>query len=121
MNSNDNLARINSFAKKWKEKFLDESTTCYELVDIKFGEECFELGFDMDSGHSFKEKYGSGAFRDSNALKKVVDKIFDIDLLGSALHSAWRYYNHWAYSASEIDDNREWFILIFDRLIQLTK
>ena len=45
----------------------------------------------------------------------------DIDLLGSAIYSQWRYFNHWAYSGEEILElrNRSWFILELDRLAML--
>ena len=45
----------------------------------------------------------------------------DIDLLGSAIFSKWRYYTHWDYDMNAIlsDEAREWFITAFARLEEL--
>ena len=83
-------------------------------------DDCAALGFEMDCGHAFAEKYGSAA-SDSNALDKIIDEVDDISLLGSAIYSQWRYFNHWAYSGEEILEpkNRAWFILALSRLAVL--
>ena len=46
----------------------------------------------------------------------------DIPLLGSAIYSQWRYFNHWAYTGAEILEpkNRAWFILALSRLALLS-
>ena len=46
----------------------------------------------------------------------------DIPLLGSAIYSQWRYFNHWAYTGAEIlePENRAWFILALSRLALLS-
>lgn len=46
----------------------------------------------------------------------------DITLLGSAIYSQWRYFNHWAYTGAEIlePQNRAWFILALSRLAMLS-
>ncbi len=47
----------------------------------------------------------------------------DIELLGSAVYSRWRYFNHWAYKTEEILEhkNRTWFILALSRLAVLSE
>ena len=76
----------------------------------------------MDCGHAFEEKYGNAVY-DHEALKAVIDDITDIPLLGSAIYSRWRYFNHWAYSGEEIlaPENRAWFIVSLDRLATLAE
>lgn len=37
------------------------------------------------------------AAHDVNVLERIVDQVTDIPLLGSAIYSRWRYFNHWAY------------------------
>jgi hypothetical protein len=77
----------------------------------------------MDCGQSIEEKYPRRHILENNKeLKKIVNEITDVNFLGTAIFSAWRYYNHWAYSASEIAEPevRDWFIIAFTRLIQLT-
>lgn len=48
--------------------------------------------------------------------------VTDIKLLGSAIYSKWRYFNHLTYDESEIllPENRAWFILALSRLAVLT-
>lgn len=43
-------------------------------------------------------------------------------LLGSAIYSRWRYFNHWAYTGEEIlePQNRNWFITALTRLEKLS-
>lgn len=53
----------------------------------------------------------------------IIENVNDISLLGSAIYSRWRYFNHWAYDAAEIlsMSNRSWFIIAFNRLVELCK
>lgn len=113
---------ICDFSNKWRTKFLDRNTNYIELIEIDFGNDCKALGFEMDCGKNFISKYGKDAFNDCEKLETIINNINDIYLLGSAIHSKWRYFNHWAYSGSEILEpkNRKWFVLILDRLIELT-
>ena len=105
------------FASKWLDRFNDPNVSYIELVDHWMADDCRSLGFEMDCGNAFCQNYPV-AFNDCDALGKVIDKITDISLLGSAIFSKWRYYNHWAYSGSEIlePENRKWFILALERL-----
>ena len=84
-------------------------------------DDCSALGFEMDCGHAFSEKYGNAA-NDSEALDKIIDSVDNIPLLGSAIYSQWRYFNHWAYSGAEIlePQKRAWFILALSRLALLS-
>ena len=104
------LKQIYEFAVKWCNKFKDENTNYMELVDHYMADECEALGFKMDCGHSFAEKYGE-AVHNLDALEQIIDQVTDISLLGSAIYSQWRYFNHWAYSGKEIlnPKNRAWF------------
>ena len=85
-------------------------------------DDCEKLGFKMDCGNSFSDLYGKAVF-DSEELKSIINRINDISLLGSAIYSRWRYFNHWAYNAESIleDKNRKWFLVALNRLIQLSK
>ena len=114
--------QIYDFAIKWSAKFQDRNTWYLALADHFIADECAALGFEMDCGNAFEREYGRAVF-DYNELNNIIDNITDIPLLGSAIYSRWRYFNHWACSGDEIlkDDNRMWFILAFDRLALLTK
>lgn len=115
------MKQVHEFAVKWCGKFRDQKTNYIELVDHYLANDCEALGFEMDCGHTFSEKYGDAA-SDNEALDKIIDDVDDIPLLGSAIYSRWRYFNHWAYSGAEILEpkNRAWFILALSRLALLT-
>lgn len=67
---------------------------------MEFSDDCRALGFEMDCGQAFTEAF-PGCFRDPVATERAIAGCNDVDLLGSALHSGWRYYNHWnAFGAS---------------------
>lgn len=104
--------QIHAFAAKWIDKFQDENIDYIELADNYMADDCAALGFEMDCGHAFGEAYGKAA-SDVEELKKVIDSIVDIPLLGSVIYSRWRYFNHWAYTGAEILEpkNRAWFVL----------
>ena len=112
---------IYDFAMKWLEKFSTSNIDYVELVDHYMADDCESLGFKMDCGNSFSEIYGKAVF-DCEELKPIIHRISDISLLGSAIYSRWRYFNHWAYNAESIleDKNRKWFLLALNRLIQLS-
>ena len=116
------MKQIHDFALKWCNKFRDQSINYIELVDYWMADDCAALGFEMDCGHAFFEKYGQ-AVNNFEALSGIIDDITDISLLGSAIYSQWRYFNHWAYTGAEIlePQNRAWFILALSRLIVLSK
>jgi len=111
---------IKEFTEKWLERFQDPNICYIELVEHYFADDCQALGFEMDCGHAFHEHYGN-AINNADELLKIIDEIDDIRLLGSAIYSQWRYFNHWAYSGAEILEpkNREWFIIALKRLDKL--
>lgn len=88
---------IHKFALKWFDKFRDTKATGRDLCeDTAFADECFALGFQMDCGESFIAAYPDlNVFSDYRELDKIIDSVKDIQLLGSAIFSKWRYFNHW--------------------------
>ena len=115
------MKQIHDFAVKWCDKFRDQNTNYRELVDHFLADDCAALGFEMDCGHAFSEKYGQAA-SSLEALERIIDDVMDIPLLGSAIYSRWRYFNHWVYDGAAISEpkNREWFILALSRLALLS-
>ena len=115
------MKQIHDFAVKWCDKFRDQNINYIDLVDHFMADDCAALGFEMDCGHAFSERYGQAA-NNHEALNRIIDDVTDIPLLGSAIYSQWRYFNHWAYDAAEIlePQNRAWFILALSRLALLS-
>lgn len=114
------MKQIHEFAIKWFAKFREKETNYIELVDHYMADDCEALGFVMDCGHAFVEKYGNAA-SDCEALERIISQVTDTQLLGSAIYSQWRYFNHWAYSGEEIlaPKNREWFLIALSHLGEL--
>ena len=117
------LSNIEAFSQKYIDYFINEfernSPSYYNLFESQeFPDACRALGFDMDCGESFISKYGEEAWRSVEGLTTVIDKIDDIKLIGSALFSQWRYYNHWSYSDAT-DKDKEWFLMLLKRLRSL--
>ena len=113
--------QVHCFAKKWREKFENENSNYIELVDHYMSDECVALGFEMDCGNAFFKQYGR-AVNDYIELERIISDVTNIPLLGSAIFSQWRYFNHWAYSGAEIleNKNRKWFIIALTRLVELS-
>ena len=61
---------IKEFAQKWLEKFQDPNICYIELVDHYFADDCQTLGFEMDCGHAFGERYGN-AVNNADALRDM--------------------------------------------------
>lgn len=113
---------VYNFAVKWNEKFRDPDIDYIELIDHYLADDCSALGFEMDCGHAFEEKFERAVY-DARALDTIIENVNDISLLGSAIYSRWRYFNQWAYDAAEIlsMSNRSWFIIALNRLAELCK
>jgi len=78
------MKQIHDFAVKWCDKFRDQNINYIELVDHYMADDCAALGFEMDCGHAFSEKYGNAA-NNHEALDRIIDDVTDITLLGSAI------------------------------------
>lgn len=116
---------IKEFIAKYINYFLTEfdpeSSSYYRFFDSStFPIECWKLGFEMDCGHSFSKACSKEAWRSSEGLKRVINEINDLTVLGSGLFSNWRYFNHWACGHATEKD-REWFLIILRRMQELTK
>ena len=116
-----NKNQIHAFAMKWIDKFRDQKINYIELIDHYMADDCAALVFEIDCGHAFGEAYGN-AVNNAEAIDRIIDDVTDIPLLGSAIYSQWRYFNHWAYDGAEILEpkNRSWFIVALGRLASLT-
>ena len=71
---------VYNFAVKWNEKFRDPDIDYMELVDHYLADDCSALGFEMDCGHAFEEKF-ERAIYDARALDTIIENVNDISLL----------------------------------------
>lgn len=113
-------AKIHDFAVKWYEKFRNPDIYRLEITE-RMGDECAALGFEMDGGHAFFEKYDD-ASHDYIALRKIIGEVTDIPLLGLAIYSQWKYYSDWAAGGEDIVsfESQAWFLTALERLKVLT-
>lgn len=63
------LKQIHDFAVKWCDKFRDQNINYIDLVDHFMADECAALGFEMDCGRAFSEKYGQAV-----NIRKALDE-----------------------------------------------
>ena len=115
--------RIHRFAMVWLEMYKHHVTIPNSYFeDIEFlGEELADLGFIMDCGESLTKVLPDNInfFNDNEELKKCIDKL-DIQTLGNAIFSHWRYWNHWSMCPME-ECHFEWFVIALTRLAELTE
>ena len=99
--------KVCAFAKKWIAVFQNPNIRELEISENqKFAQDCFSLGFPMDCGQAFERMYPGIHLGNADELQRVIDTVDDIRLLGSAIFSRWRYYNHWAMGARIVSRNR---------------
>lgn len=112
---------IHEFSIKWIEKFKVQNKNSHELFEtMDFPNECWTLGIEMDGVKLFSEKYGSESFRELESLQRIIYNVDDIQALGNLIFSKWRWFNHGDYVVYKPEDEK-WFIMAFNRLIELTK
>ena len=80
------FGRINYFARKWKWKFFDRYPDIGEGI---FSDECFSLGFGMDSGKRLMKTFPSDDVQSPRGLQTVIPQIDDVFFLGTAIFSYW--------------------------------
>lgn len=112
--------RIAEFTEKYINFFEKEYGSIeskYQFFDRdEFPDDCRKLGFEMDCGKSFQDEFGDEAFNDVSALRVVLNKIDSIQLIGNAIFSQWRYFNHWDSPSNANSDTKKWFLLLLCRL-----
>lgn len=117
-----NKKKIRCFALVWQQMYKNHASIPGNFFeDVEFvGEGLAGLGFEMDAGESLKRAFpGVDAFQDNTALQRIIEQL-DIQTLGNAIFSQWRYWNHWSMGKMEEPDY-EWFVIAFARLAELTK
>ena len=107
-------------ALKWLKRFKGQGFLESIFNDDDFVDEAESIGFVMDTGKSMQEMIPElKSLSDLNTIKTFKNKRNNLSpqLLGVAIFSQWRYFNHWAMSAPTEND-REWFIYMLEWLLQ---
>ena len=110
--------KINCFARKWREKFIERSRDIEENI---FADECFALGFKTDMGESLKSAFPEIQIEKPENIRTVIGTIDDVAFLGTAIFSYWRWRCKLEWGAINDDETREWMLIAFERLIEITK
>ncbi len=108
--------KLQRFIRKWMPVFATSGNGNIEFAD--FEKACRSLGFEMDCMHSFQEKYPGGNVFRASFLSEIINSIHDVQFLGTAIFSYWRYLTHWHEGALP-DDASTWFAIAFGRLSEL--
>ncbi len=112
---------IYEFAKKYFE-ILTQGEEIEKDDLIEFNDDCKKIDFKLSEEKTFFNEYGQRAYNDPNVFKIIIYCIYDIDLLLSAIYNRWNYLSWWkGHEGLLSDNNKEWFITAFSRLIDLSK
>lgn len=114
---------IRRFALVWEQMCRNFRTIPYDFFENSFfvGESLEKLGFEMDCGDSFEKVFPDIVLtsEDLDLWKNVLDKI-DLETLGNALFSQWRWFNHWNEGGIKESDF-EWFAMSFAKMAELAE
>ena len=110
--------KVYNFAIKWREKFIERSRDIEENI---FADECFALGFKIDMGESLKAVFPEIPIEKPESIRTVIGTIDDVAFLGTAIFSYWRWRCKLEWGAINDDETREWMLIAFERLIEITK
>lgn len=105
---------VAEYARKLRLAIEERGAAALERDD--WAERFRELGFKMDCGHSYEERYGL-ALHDVRGLRRELDCIEDIQTLGDACFSQCRYITHWAMGSC--DEQIEWLEVALARLEEI--
>lgn len=106
---------IDEFINKWQPILTTLWTGAVE--DPQFAKDCWSIGFEMDGGRSITALYPGKNWLKADVLRENLDLVTDVNVIGSAIFSHWRYYTHGCGPLA--DDTLEWFTIAFDRLREL--
>lgn len=105
-----------SFAREFRAMLEKDGVAALERFD--WAERFRGLGFEMDCGHSYEEKYGLGLGEKRNA-EMGFSRIDSVAVLGNAVFSQCRYLTHWSDGSGE--DDAVWLIGALRRLEELSE
>lgn len=108
--------KVKSFAHELGEQL--EMWGASPLDRMGWAERFRGFGFQMDCGRSYQEHYGL-SIDDVEGLRRNLEQVDDIRILGNAVFSQCRYITHWALGGCERE--LEWLQLALKRLEELAE
>lgn len=114
------LMKIHNFAFFWRNMYkYHQVVNFYNYGDGEYlGDALASLGFEMDSGKSYCERFGETHLPDIDELQQHLPEV-DIQLLGNLIFSQWRRWNHWSDYEVMKEEDFQWFVIAFERLDEL--
>ena len=108
------IDEVNAMARYYRDYFSQPGND----LDIDHFEERWEsVGFKMDYGESFVDEFTWDAFLKLDKLKEIIGQVCDVQQLGDAIYSEWRYITQ--VSNSHTEEETEWLLIALDRLIKI--
>lgn len=114
------LMKTHNFAFFWYNMYkFHKKVFFYNYQDGEYlGDALASLGFEMDSGKSYCERFGETHLPDIDELQHHLPEM-DIQLLGNLIFSQWRRWNHWSDYEVMKEEDFQWFVIAFERLDEL--
>ena len=72
-------------------------------------------------GTSLKNAFPGVEVEKSEGIKAITNSIEDVEFLGTAIFSYWRWRCKLEWGIIHNDETREWMLAALNRLIELTK
>ena len=113
---------INRFARKWLAA-IKEDYDFYEFFGSPdLGEEARAIGFEMDKGESLAKAFPQlRSWGEPEEFAKVLeDERMTLPILGAAVFSHWRYFNHWAWGPPS-EGELQWFVMALEKMVEMTE
>ena len=76
------------YLAQWQKKFTERSNDVGEKI---FADECLASGFKIDMGTSLKTAFPNLEVEKPKGIKAVINSIEDVEFLGTAIFSYWRW------------------------------
>ncbi len=103
------------FAEKYRDMFLDMTSTRESIEAAGFGDDCYNMNFGNDAGRKFIVMTPNvDAFNKVEDLEKVIDDLDGVAMLGSAC------FGKWISKDDMTAEDRLWFTIVLGRIMELT-
>ncbi len=107
---------VHAFAEKYHDAFADPASTRESIEAMDFAEECYQMNFGNDAGRKFIVMTPNvDAFNKVEDLRKVIDMLDGVAVLGSAC------FGKWTSKDDLTAEDKKWFEIVLGRMMELTE